>query len=47
MPLHAGDHERYLNTYMTPHKGNYFTGDGAYRDADGYIWVTGRVDGER
>jgi len=39
-----GNHERYLNTYMRPYPGNYFTGDGAIRDKDGYYWITGRVD---
>ena len=38
------DHERYLNTYLRPYPGYYFTGDGAYRDKDGYFWITGRVD---
>lgn len=39
-----GDHDRFIETYfkMFPHK--YFTGDGARRDADGYYWITGRVD---
>eukprot|EP01138_Halocafeteria_seosinensis_P001099 gb/GECG01001124.1/.p1 GENE.gb/GECG01001124.1/~~gb/GECG01001124.1/.p1 ORF type:complete len:656 (+),score=78.88 gb/GECG01001124.1/:1-1968(+) len=39
-----GDHERFLKTYMKPYKGYYFTGDGGFRDKDGYIWITGRVD---
>jgi len=39
-----GDHARYLSTYMAPFAGLYFTGDGGVRDADGYIWITGRVD---
>jgi acetyl-CoA synthetase len=39
------DHDRYLATYMRPFPGVYFTGDGAYRDKDGYYWITGRVDG--
>jgi acetyl-CoA synthetase len=38
------DHERYLDTYLRPYKGYYFTGDGAARDKDGYIWIKGRVD---
>eukprot|EP01095_Lingulamoeba_sp_RSL-Kostka_P011078 TRINITY_DN4135_c0_g1_i1.p1 TRINITY_DN4135_c0_g1~~TRINITY_DN4135_c0_g1_i1.p1 ORF type:complete len:664 (+),score=245.26 TRINITY_DN4135_c0_g1_i1:39-2030(+) len=38
------DHQRYLNTYMNPYPGNYFTGDGAHKDEDGYIWIEGRVD---
>ena len=39
-----GDHKRYLETYMRPYPGYYFTGDGAARDKDGYIWIKGRVD---
>ena len=39
-----GDHERVVDTYYSQYKGFYFTGDGARRDADGYYWITGRVD---
>jgi len=39
-----GDHGRYMDTYLNPYKGLYFTGDGCRRDKDGYIWITGRVD---
>ena len=39
-----GDHDRFVQTYFTTFKGLYFTGDGARRDADGYFWITGRVD---
>ena len=39
-----GDHQRFLETYFSSFEGNYFTGDGARRDADGYYWITGRVD---
>ncbi len=39
-----GDHERCLQTYFNTYPGNYFTGDGARRDEDGYWWITGRVD---
>ena len=39
-----GDHERFVQTYFSTFKGLYFTGDGARRDADGYWWITGRVD---
>ncbi|MEX0903506.1 MAG: acetate--CoA ligase [Pseudohongiellaceae bacterium] len=39
-----GDHRRCVTTYFTAYKGNYFTGDSARRDEDGYYWVTGRVD---
>jgi len=39
-----GDHERFVQTYFSTYKGKYFTGDGCRRDADGYYWITGRVD---
>ena len=39
-----GDHERFAQTYFSTYPGKYFTGDGARRDADGYYWITGRVD---
>ena len=39
-----GDHERFRQTYFETYPGYYFTGDGARRDADGYYWMTGRVD---
>ncbi len=38
------DHERFVQTYFSTFPGYYFTGDGARRDADGYFWITGRVD---
>jgi acetyl-CoA synthetase len=38
------DHERFVTTYFSTFKGRYFTGDGCRRDADGYYWITGRVD---
>ncbi|KAE8209738.1 hypothetical protein CF327_g6317 [Tilletia walkeri] len=38
------DHARFLDTYLNAYKGYYFTGDGAARDKDGYIWIKGRVD---
>jgi acetyl-CoA synthetase len=40
------NHGRYLETYMKPYHGYYFTGDGVTRDKDGYYWIRGRVDGE-
>ena len=39
-----GNHQRFQETYYQMFSGYYFTGDGAYRDADGYYWITGRVD---
>nr|WP_233129035.1 acetate--CoA ligase [Acetobacter sp. DsW_54] len=38
------DHERFRQTYFTTCPGRYFSGDGARREADGYFWITGRVD---
>ena len=38
------DHDRFFQTYFTTYRGKYFTGDGVRRDADGYYWITGRVD---
>ncbi|HET8900043.1 MAG TPA: acetate--CoA ligase [Rhodanobacteraceae bacterium] len=39
-----GDHQRFIDTYFKTYPGCYFSGDGARRDADGYYWITGRVD---
>jgi len=39
-----GDHKRFEETYFATYPGKYFTGDGCRRDADGYYWITGRVD---
>ena len=39
-----GDHQRFVETYFSAYPGNYFTGDGCKRDADGFYWITGRVD---
>jgi acetyl-CoA synthetase len=39
-----GDHQRFADTYFSTFPGYYFTGDGARRDADGYYWITGRMD---
>jgi acetyl-CoA synthetase len=38
------DADRFFQTYFTTYPGKYFTGDGCRRDADGYYWITGRVD---
>ena len=39
-----GDHERFESTYFSRFPGYYMSGDGAKRDKDGYIWITGRID---
>ena len=39
-----GDHKRFEEAYFSQYPGHYFTGDGCRRDADGYYWITGRVD---
>lgn len=39
-----GDHERFEQTYFSTYENQYFAGDGARRDEDGYLWITGRVD---
>ncbi len=39
-----GDHQRFIDTYFSQYPGKYFSGDGCRRDADGYYWITGRVD---
>ena len=39
-----GDHQRFIDTYFSAYPGYYFSGDGAFRDEDGYYWITGRVD---
>jgi acetyl-CoA synthetase len=39
-----GSHERFRETYFSRFPGKYFTGDGCFRDEDGYYWITGRVD---
>ncbi len=39
-----GDHQRFIDTYFSRFPGKYFTGDGCWRDPDGYYWITGRMD---
>ncbi len=39
-----GDHDRFIEAYFSTYPGKYFAGDGCRRDADGYYWITGRVD---
>lgn len=38
------NHQRFMEAYFTTFPGKYFAGDGVRRDADGYYWITGRVD---
>ena len=38
------NHERFMEAYFSTYPGKYFAGDGVKRDADGYYWITGRVD---
>jgi acetyl-CoA synthetase len=42
--MHACTHCRFMDVYLKGYPGYYATGDGARRDADGYYWITGRVD---
>ena len=39
-----GNHSRFIETYFSAFPGVYYTSDGARRDADGYYWITGRMD---
>jgi propionyl-CoA synthetase len=38
------DDQRFVDSYLSAHPGFYITGDGGYRDADGYLYVMGRID---
>lgn len=38
------DNKRFINSYLSQYKGYYFSGDGAVKDEDGYLFITGRVD---
>ncbi|NXR22223.1 ACS2L synthetase, partial [Cinclus mexicanus] len=38
------DNKRFLETYLTPYPGFFFTGDGVYRTSEGYYQLTGRLD---
>ncbi|MET0389775.1 MAG: acetate--CoA ligase [Polyangiales bacterium] len=39
-----GDDERFKQAYFSRFPGKYFTGDGARKDSDGFLWVMGRID---
>ena len=39
-----GDDQRFIDSYLTQYPGAYITGDGGYRDSDGYVYVMGRTD---
>ena len=44
LPTLWNDDERYVSSYMSAFPGWYLTGDGGYKDADGYVYVMGRTD---
>ena len=44
LPTLWGDDERFVSSYLSQHPGFYITGDGGYRDGDGYLYVMGRID---
>jgi propionyl-CoA synthetase len=44
LPTLWGDDQRYVTEYLSRFPGYYLTGDGGYRDEDGYLFVMGRTD---
>ena len=44
LPTLWNDNERFDKSYLSLHKGYYFSGDGGYIDEDGYVFITGRID---
>jgi propionyl-CoA synthetase len=39
-----GDDQRFIESYLVQYPGTYITGDGGFRDRDGYVYVMGRTD---
>jgi acyl-coenzyme A synthetase/AMP-(fatty) acid ligase len=44
LPTLWNDTPRFIDSYLTAYPGYYFTGDGGYKDEDGYVFITGRID---
>ena len=44
LPTLWNDTERFKDSYLASYPGYYFTGDGGYKDEDGYVFITGRID---
>ncbi|NUP65792.1 MAG: AMP-binding protein, partial [Nonomuraea sp.] len=44
LPTLYRDDERFTASYLTRYPGHYLTGDGGHIDADGYLYVMGRID---
>jgi propionyl-CoA synthetase len=44
LPTLWRDDQRFIDSYLSAHPGFYVTGDGGHRDADGYLYVMGRID---
>lgn len=44
LPWLWNDEQRFVSSYLDPFPGYFFSGDGGYKDADGYVFITGRID---
>jgi acyl-coenzyme A synthetase/AMP-(fatty) acid ligase len=44
LPTLWNDTQRFIDSYLTAYPGYYFTGDGGYKDDEGYVYITGRID---